>query len=69
MSVAREYLAGFLKQVNKRRWWMPWQSKAMKDVEACEKLRGVGKQALIRRCLNGGTHSTCRVLLTEYIGK
>ena len=30
----------------------------MKDVVACEKLRGVGKQTLIRRCLNGGTHLT-----------
>ena len=34
---------------------MPWQSEAMKDVVACEKLRGVGKQTLIRRSLNGGT--------------
>lgn len=34
---------------------MPWQSEAMKDVVACEKLRGVGKQTVIRRCLNGGT--------------
>lgn len=32
-----------------------WQSEAMKDVVACEKLRGVGKQTVIRRCLNGGT--------------
>ena len=35
---------------------MPWRQQAMKDVVACEKLRGVGKQALIRRCLNGETH-------------
>ena len=28
----------------------------MKDVVACEKLRGAGKQALIRRCPNGETH-------------
>jgi len=41
--------------VKKRIRWMPWQSEAMKDVVACEKLRGVGKQTLIRRCLNGGT--------------
>ncbi|GAB7529664.1 hypothetical protein PS3A_20730 [Pseudomonas sp. 3A(2025)] len=34
---------------------MPWQSEAMKDVVACEKLRGVGKQTVIRRYLNGGT--------------
>ncbi len=42
-------------QATKRIRWMPWQSEAMKDVVACEKLRGVGKQTLIRRCLNGGT--------------
>ena len=30
---------------------------SMKDVVACEKLRGAGKQALIRRCPNGETHS------------
>lgn len=35
---------------------MPWQSEAMKDVIACEKLRGGGKYPLIRRFLNGGTH-------------
>jgi len=28
----------------------------MKDVIACEKLRGAGKRALIRRSLNGETH-------------
>ena len=36
---------------------MPWQSEAMKDVVACEKLRGGGKQPLIRRYLNGETHT------------
>jgi hypothetical protein len=35
---------------------MPWQLEAMKDVGACEKLRGVGNQTLIRRYLNGETH-------------
>ncbi|GAB3375054.1 hypothetical protein GCM10027514_10910 [Azotobacter armeniacus] len=35
---------------------MPWQSEAMKDVVACDKLRGVGKQTAIRRSLNGETH-------------
>ena len=29
----------------------------MKDVAACEKLRGGGKQPLIRRCPNGETWS------------
>jgi len=35
---------------------MPWQLEAMKDVGACEKLRGVGNQTLIRRSPNGETH-------------
>jgi len=35
---------------------MPWQLEAMKDVGACEKLRGVGNQTLIRRYPNGETH-------------
>ena len=47
---------GLYGQVTKRIRWMPWQSEAMKDVVACEKLRGVGKQTLIRRCPNGETH-------------
>ena len=47
---------------------MPWQLEAKKDVGACEKAGGVGKQALIPACLNGGTHSTCRVSCTEFIG-
>jgi len=36
-------------------WWMPRRSEAMKDVETCDKLRGAGKQALIRGFLNGET--------------
>jgi hypothetical protein len=47
---------------------MPWQSEATKDVVACEKLRGGGKQPLIRRSLNGETHPLCGYLLSEYIG-
>jgi hypothetical protein len=47
---------GLYSQATKRIRWMPWQSEAMKDVVACEKLRGVGKQTLIRRCPNGETH-------------
>jgi hypothetical protein len=42
-------------QATKRIRWMPWQSEAMKDVVTCDKLRGVGKQTLIRRFPNGGT--------------
>jgi hypothetical protein len=33
---------------------MPRRQEAMKDVVACDKLRGAGKQALIRRFPNGG---------------
>jgi hypothetical protein len=42
-------------QATKGMWWMPWQSEAMKDAGACEKLRGAGKHATIRRCPNGET--------------
>ena len=42
-------------QANKRMWWMPRRQEAMKDVVACEKPRGAGKQALIRGCPNGET--------------
>jgi len=43
-------------QANKRIRWMPWQLEAMKDVVACDKPRGAGKQALIRGFPNGETH-------------
>ena len=33
-------------QANKRIRWMPRQLEAMKDVVACDKLGGAGKQAL-----------------------
>ena len=46
---------GLYGQVNKRIRWMPWQLEAMKDVVACDKLRGVDKHALIRSCPNGKT--------------
>ena len=35
---------GLYGQVNKRIRWMPWQLKAMKDVAACDKPRGVGNR-------------------------
>ena len=38
-------------------WWMPRDQEAMKDVAACDKPRGAGKQALIRGFPNG---ETCR---------
>ena len=47
---------GLYGQVNKRARWMPRQSEAMKDVVACDKVRGVGKQTLIRTFPNGETH-------------
>ena len=40
-------------QATKCMWWMPWRLQAMKDVAACEKLRGAGKRALIRRYPKG----------------
>jgi hypothetical protein len=49
-------------QANKCIWWMPWRSQAMKDVQACEKLRGAGNEAMIRRYLNGETRPA-RVML------
>ena len=51
-----ESRAGLFSQEEKRNRWMPRQLKAKKDVEACEKPRGVGKRAEIRGCLNGETH-------------
>ena len=55
MSLADTSFVGLYGQVNKRIWWMPWQLKAMKDVVACDKPRGAGKQALIRGFPNGET--------------
>ena len=42
-------------RASKSIWWMPRQNVPMKDVAACEKLRGGGKQPLIRRSPNGET--------------
>ena len=42
-------------QATKGVWWMPWHREAMKDVVACDMLRGAGKRALIRRFLNAET--------------
>ena len=48
---------------------MPWHQKAMKDVVTCDKLRVAGKQASIRRFLNGETLlGKIREFLSEYIG-
>ena len=43
-------------QATKRTRWMPRQLEAMKDVGACDKVRGAGKHALIRTFPNGETH-------------
>ena len=56
MTLDRAICLGLYGQVNKCIRWMPWQLEAMKDVVACEKPRGAGKQALIRGCPNGETH-------------
>jgi len=37
-------------------WRMPGHKKTMKDVAACDKLRGGGKQPLSRRFPNGETY-------------
>ena len=47
---------GLYGQATKCRRWMPRQLEAMKDVGACEKVRGAGKHALILTCPNGETH-------------
>ena len=59
---------GLYGQVTKRIRWMPWQSEAMKDVVACDKLRGGSKRPLIRRFPNGATQPACGLSCTEYIG-
>src|SRR5688572_21172743 len=51
-------------------WWMSWHREATKDAGACEKLRGAGNQATIRRCPNGETRRgfTAPSLTAERIG-
>ena len=46
---------------------MPRRQEAMKDVVACEKPRGVGKQTLIRGCPNGETRPF-GPFVSEFIG-
>ena len=42
----------------------------MKDVAACDKSRGGGKQPVIRECPNGETHTDeVGIPTTEYIGR
>ncbi len=47
---------------------MPWRLQAMKDVAACDKLRGVGKRALIRRYPNGETHPCIDGFRERFVG-
>ena len=61
---SRSVVLGLYSQATKRIRWMPWQSEAMKDVEACDKVRGAGKRAVIRTSLNGETHSSSDEYLT-----
>jgi hypothetical protein len=43
------------RQATKGTWWMPWHQEPMKDVEACDKPRGIGNRVLIRGFPNGET--------------
>ena len=36
--------------------WMPWHQESMKDVDGCDKPRGVAEQTVIRGFPNGETH-------------
>jgi hypothetical protein len=49
---------------------MPWHREATKDVGACDKLREVGNQTLIRRSLNEETQlGNPQLLPAECIGR
>ena len=62
-------LSSFLRLNAKGKWWMPRHQKTMKDVAACEKFRGGGKQPLIRKFPNGETRrGKPASFATEYIG-
>ena len=59
---------GWSKHVRAYDGWLGMKE-PMKDVAACEKSRGGGKQPLIRECLNGETHmSEAHVPHPEHIG-
>ena len=55
-------------QAIKRIRWMPWQLEAMKDVVACDKPRGGGKQPLLSEDFRMGEPTVMTVSYTEYIG-
>jgi len=48
--------------------WMSWRREAMKDVVACEKPGGAGKQAVIPGYLNGETRWLRPSSVPECIG-
>jgi hypothetical protein len=53
------------RQATKGIRWMPRRLEAMKDVGSCDKLWGAATQAVIRRFLNGKTHTeSCRYILS-----
>ena len=49
------FVLQWLKRAVRVHRWMPRHKTLMKDVAACDKLRGGGKQPLIRRFPNGET--------------
>ena len=51
---------GLYDQANKRIRWMPRRQEAMKDVVACDKLRGAGKQAFYPEMSEWGNPSRLR---------
>src|SRR6185369_3641165 len=61
--------SGWPKHVRAYGGWLGMK-KPMKDVAACEKSRGGGKQPLIREYPNGATHTDeVGIPTTEYIGR
>ena len=56
VAVAPGWVGGRCDQAIKGVRWMSWRQEAMKDVVACDKPRGAGKQASILGFLNGATH-------------
>ena len=64
LILSRNQLLVLYGQATKCTRWMPRQLEAMKDVGACDKVRGAGKHALILTFLNGGTHPSSGGYLT-----
>ena len=64
-----QILQEFLRLNTQCIWWMPRHGELTKDVAACDKPRGGGKQPLIRGCPNGETQSReAGLSVTEFIG-